>query len=273
MKEFIGIIPARWASSRFPGKPLAMIGGKAMIERVYGQAHKALSHVVVATDDKRIHDCVSGFGGVAVMTRNDHRCGTERCMEAYGKMKNGSDSPWYKELQGLRDEDIVIVNIQGDEPFIQPEQVRSLCGLFENKETEIGTLVKAFKAEDGWEKLVNPNTPKVVWSEVTGEALLFSRSVIPYMRGVAQEEWLQKGRYYGHIGMYAYRGDVLRRIVDMKPVSAETAESLEQLRWLENGVKIRVAVSNQQSIGIDTPEDLRRAEEFLAETTNNNMIL
>lgn len=262
--EATGIIPARWASSRFPGKPLAQIGGKPMIESVYRQARQALERVVVATDDSRIYDCVRGFGGEAVMTRTDHRCGTERCLEAFDKMKNDPASAWYGALHGLQDRDIVVVNIQGDEPFIRPEQIRALCGLFEQPSTEIGTLVKPFPPTGTWEDLANPNTPKVVWSEVTGEALLFSRSVIPFRRDVPPEEWVARGRYYGHIGMYAYRGDVLRRIVALPPSAAEEAESLEQLRWLENGVRIHVAVSAQQSVGIDTPEDLRRAEEWLS---------
>lgn len=232
-----------------------------MIERVYEQARKALERVVVATDDSRIYDCVTGFGGLVVMTREDHRCGTERCLEAYEKMKNGCESPWYEALHGLRDEEIIVVNIQGDEPFIQPEQIRLLCGLWgTNQETEIGTLVKPFHSTDTWEMLVNPNTPKVVFSESDGRAILFSRSVIPYMRGIPQDEWLAKGRYYGHIGMYAYRGDALRRIVSMPMSRLEQAESLEQLRWLENGIQIRVAVSEQWSVGIDTPEDLERIE-------------
>lgn len=248
-----------------------------MIERVYEQARKALERVVVATDDSRIYDCVTGFGGLAVMTREDHRCGTERCLEAYEKMKNGGESPWYEALHELRDEEIIVVNIQGDEPFIQPEQIRLLCGLWgmDNRDggvrgksaggcamskTEIGTLVKPYHTTDTWEMLVNPNTPKVVFSESDGRAILFSRSVIPYMRGIPQDEWLEKGRYYGHIGMYAYRGDVLRRIVLMPMSRLEQAESLEQLRWLENGIQIRVAVSEQWSVGIDTPEDLERIE-------------
>ncbi len=234
-----------------------------MIQRVYEQAKKALNLVVVATDDSRILDCVKGFGGEAVMTRTDHLCGTERCLEAYEKMKEDPQSPWYDTLHGLRDEEIIVVNIQGDEPFIQPEQIRLLCGLWKSPRTEIGTLVKPFRAADTWEALANPNTPKVVFTEENQQALLFSRSVIPYMRGVPQEEWLQKGHYYGHIGMYAYRGDVLRRIVKMPMSRMEQAESLEQLRWLENGLTIRVAVSEQSSIGIDTPEDLQRANQWI----------
>ena len=268
--EVIGIIPARWASSRFPGKPLAMIGGKPMIERVYVQARKALDKVVVATDDPRIYDCVKGFGGEVVMTRTDHRCGTERCLEAYGKMKNDPQSPWYKQLHGLSDNEIIVVNIQGDEPFIQPQQITALCGLFTMQSaqnnasaTEIATLVRPFRKTDTWEALSNPNTPKVVFSNTDRHAILFSRSVIPYLRGIPQSQWLEKECHYGHIGMYAYRGDVLGRIVLFPPSPLEQAESLEQLRWLENGITIRVAVSEQQSIGIDTPEDLQKANRLI----------
>ena len=275
MKQAITIIPARWASSRFPGKPLARIGGKAMIERVYEQARKAMDRVAVATDDSRIYDYVRSFGGVAVMTRADHRCGTERCCEAYQILKNDPSGVWYNLLHDERDEDIVVVNVQGDEPFIQPEQIEALLGEFGSQEsgvriqdvhgTEIATLVRPFTKEDGWERLTNPNTPKVVFSSLTREALLFSRSVIPYMRGVLEDEWLRQGQYYAHIGMYAYRGDVLQRIVQLPASPMEQAESLEQLRWLENGYRIRVAVTKTGSIGIDTPEDLERAERFLGD--------
>ena len=261
--EVIGIIPARWGSSRFPGKPLAMIDGKTMIQRVYEQARKALEKVVVATDDSRIYDCVTDFGGIAVMTRTDHRCGTERCLEAYNKMKNDDTSPWYDALHSLKDEETVVVNIQGDEPFIQPEQIHLLVRLFASEQTEIGTLVKPFRTTDTWDTLANPNTPKVVFNSTNGNALLFSRSVIPYLRGIPQNEWLEKEQYYGHIGMYAYRGDVLRRIVSLPMSHLEKAESLEQLRWLENGIQIRVAVSLQSSIGIDTPEDLERVKQLI----------
>ena len=257
--QAIGLIPARWASSRFPGKPLAEIGGKPMIERVYEQARKALETVVVATDDSRIYDCVAGFGGQAVMTRSDHRCGTERCLEAYKHILAHPASYGLKNDAIANEQDLVVVNIQGDEPFIQPEQIRLLLGCFP---AEIATLVKPFKAGDGWEQLSNPNTPKVAVSK-DGRALLFSRSVIPYLRGVPQDEWLSRKQYYGHIGMYAYRGDVLRRIVPLPMSELEQAESLEQLRWLDNGYTIRVAVSEQSSVGIDTPDDLKRAEQYL----------
>ena len=250
--NFTGIIPARYASTRFPGKPLADIGGKPMIQRVYEQAKKALDEVVVATDDQRIYDCVRSFGGEAVMTRADHRCGTERCAEA-----------WEKTAGGRKDEECVVVNIQGDEPFIQSEQIRALCGCFSgNTDTGIATLVKPFTADDSLQDLENPNTPKVVFAE-DGRALMFSRSVIPYLRGVPKEEWLRQGRHYRHIGMYAYRADVLKQIIQLPVSPAEEAESLEQLRWLEHGYRIQVAVCESFSIGIDTPADLEKAQRLL----------
>lgn len=255
--QFIGIIPARYASTRFPGKPLALIGGKPMIQRVYEQAKKALSRVVVATDDERILRCVHEFGGEAVMTRSDHRCGTDRCLEALINLR----------LDNLRLDDCVIINIQGDEPFIRPEQIRALEACFP---TEIATLVKPFTEEDGLAALENPNSPKVVFSEKTHNALLFSRSVIPYLRGIPREDWLKQHKHYKHIGMYAYRADILRRITQLPPSEAEQNESLEQLRWLENGYQIRVALTDVQTIGIDTPEDLIAANEFAAKLKMEN---
>lgn len=259
--KYIGIIPARYASTRFPGKPLADLCHKSVIHRVYEQAVKALDTVVVATDDERIYDAVEAFGGKVVMTRPDHRCGTERCLEAYMAIT----TPTWREQN---DTDTVIVNIQGDEPFVQPEQIRALMECFpedyegEHCPTDIATLVCPFTAQDTLADLENPNSPKVAWSKETGEALLFSRSVIPYMRNVPREEWLSRGQYYRHIGMYAYRADVLQRITQMAPTPLEQAESLEQLRWLENGLRIRVGVTNTRTIGIDTPEDLEKAIEW-----------
>ncbi len=252
--RFIGIIPARYASTRFPGKPLAMLGDKPMIQRVYEQAKKALDEVVVATDDERIYQAVEQFGGRAIMTRKDHKCGTDRCLEAYDRSASGVES--------RSDADTVIINIQGDEPFIQPEQIEAIKACFP---TEIATLVKPFTEEDGLAALENPNTPKVVFSRETGNALLFSRSVIPYLRGIDREDWLKQHKHYKHIGMYAYRADILRKITQLPQTEAELAESLEQLRWLENGYQIRVAETNVQSIGIDTPEDLQKAIRFLEE--------
>jgi len=250
--HFIGIIPARYASTRFPGKPLAMLGGKTVIQRVYEQAMKALNEVVVATDDERIFACVEAFGGRAVMTRADHPCGTNRCYEAYEK------------LRGQVREDDVIINVQGDEPFIRPEQIDLLKSCFP---TEIATLVKPFTKEDGVSALFNPNSPKVAVAD--GRALYFSRSVIPHLRGVDEHDWLDESLrrgtpYLKHIGMYAYSAPVLRDIVALPQSPLEKAESLEQLRWLEAGYTIRVAVTDTQTIGIDTPEDLAQAEAFLA---------
>jgi len=249
--RFIGIIPARYASTRFPGKPLAMLGGKPVIQHVYEQARKALDEVVVATDDQRIFDAVEAFGGKAVMTRADHPCGTNRCLEALRKICKGFGP------------DDVVINVQGDEPFIQPEQIELLKSCFP---TDIATLVKPFTEEDGLDALRNPNSPKVVVAD--GRALYFSRSVIPYLRGVDEQDWLRESvrrgtPYYKHIGMYAYRASVLAELVALPQSPLEKAESLEQLRWLEAGYTIRVAVTDTQTIGIDTPEDLVRAEEYL----------
>ena len=246
--QFVGIIPARYASTRFPGKPLADLGGKPMIQRVYEQAKKALSDVVVATDDERIYNCVRTFGGEVVMTRADHKCGTDRCLEAFEKLA----------IQG----EAVVINIQGDEPFIQPEQIEAIKSCFNDPTTQIATLVKPFEEADGLEALENPNTPKVVMSP-DGTALLFSRSVIPYLRGIDKSEWLAQHMHYKHIGMYAYRAQVLKQITRLALTPMEKAESLEQLRWLENGYKIKVAICHTASIGIDTPADLERAIAFL----------
>ena len=252
--QYIGIIPARYASSRFPGKPLASICGKPMIQRVYEQASKVLDTVIVATDDDRIYDCVKSFGGRVYMTSVEHRCGTDRICEAYQLYK--------REEEGnslLNDVETVVVNIQGDEPFIKPEQIQAVMDCFP---TDIATLAKPYTSADELQELLTPNIVKVVFSQQTSEALYFSRSVIPYLRGVEQNEWLRKGQYFSHIGLYAYRADVLMRITQLPPSPLEQAESLEQLRWLENGLKIKVAVSYTKSIGIDTPEDLQQAIEY-----------
>ena len=219
-----------------------------MIQRVYEQAKKALDDVVVATDDERIYDCVKSFGGEVVMTRADHKCGTDRCLEAFEKLA----------IQG----EAVVINIQGDEPFIQPEQIEAIKSCFDDPTTQIATLVKPFTEEDGLAALENPNTPKVVMSP-DGTALLFSRSVIPYLRGIDKSEWLAQHMHYKHIGMYAYRAQVLKQITRLAQTPMEKAESLEQLRWLENGYKIKVAICHTASIGIDTPADLERAIAFL----------
>ena len=243
--KFIGIIPARYASTRFPGKPLAEIGGKTVIRRVYEQASKALDIVVVATDDDRIYNDVESFGGKVVMTRPDHKCGTERCLEAYYAITTPS---WREQ----NDTDTVIINIQGDEPFIQPEQIETLMACFEQEGTEIATLVRPFTDKDSKDDLENPNTPKVDWNKSTGEAKMFSRKVIA----------CADGSHYRHIGIYAYRADVLTKIIQLEQSPLELEERLEQLRWLENGYHIRVGVTTIPTIGIDTPEDLEKAIEF-----------
>ena len=250
--KFIGIIPARYQSTRFPGKPLALIGDKPMIQRVYEQAAKALQEVVVATDDERIYAAVKHFGGEVVMTSSTHRSGTDRCWEAYCKWCEEKE----RETNNYHRPDVVI-NIQGDEPFIQVEQIEAIKSCFP---TEIATLVKPYDTNDTLESLFNENTPKVVFSPVTHNALYFSRSVIPFIRGVKKEDWLNgETTFYKHIGMYAYRPDILEQITQLPQGCLEKTESLEQLRWLENGYKIKVAQCNSFSIGIDTPEDLEKA--------------
>lgn len=246
--KFIAIIPARYASTRFPGKPLAMLGGKSVIQRVYEQVAGVLDEAVVATDDERIYEAVRAFGGKVEMTSTEHRSGTDRCWEAYCKQGGQYD---------------VVINVQGDEPFIQPAQLLALKSCFERPETDIATLVKPFTAEDGLAALENPNSPKVVVDQA-GQALYFSRSVIPYLRNVPREEWLKQHTFYKHIGIYAFRTEVLQAVTALPQSTLELAESLEQLRWLEHGYKIGVGITEMETIGIDTPEDLAKAEAFLA---------
>ncbi len=245
--KFIGIIPARYASTRFPAKPLAILGGKTVIQRVYEQVKGLTDEVYVATDDTRIEEAVKSFGGNAVMTSVNHKSGTDRCYEAYTKIGNGYD---------------VIINIQGDEPFIQPQQLKAIKECFNNADTQIATLVKPFTSKDGFEALQNINSPKVVINK-NREALYFSRSIIPFVRGKEQNLWVNEHTYYKHIGLYAYKANVLKEITALPQSSLELAESLEQLRWLENGYRIKVGISTIETIGIDTPEDLKNAEDFL----------
>ena len=241
---FTAIIPARYASTRFPGKPLAVLGGKTVIQRVYEQVGSVLSEVYVATDDERIFSCVESFGGKAVMTRADHQSGTDRIQEAVEKTATQAD---------------VIINVQGDEPFIQPSQIKTLMQLFADPSTQIGTLGKRFESIEAVE---NPNSPKIV-TDQRGFALYFSRSVIPFIRGKAHEDWLGEYPFLKHLGVYAYRREVLAEVTQLPQSSLEKAESLEQLRWLQNGYRIRVGLTDVETVGIDTPEDLQRAEEFL----------
>ena len=245
--KFIGIIPARYASTRFPAKPLAILGGKPVIQRVYEQVSGILDETYVATDDERIESAVKAFGGKVVMTSVHHKSGTDRCYEACTKVGDGFD---------------VIVNIQGDEPFIQPSQLETVKACFNDPATQIATLVKPFTADNGFETLENVNSPKVVLNK-NMNALYFSRSIIPYQRNVEKCEWLKNHIYYKHIGLYAYRLEVLKEITALPQSSLELAESLEQLRWLENGYTIKAGITEVETIGIDTPQDLERAERFL----------
>ena len=242
--KFTAIIPARYASTRFPGKPLAILGGKTVIQRVYEQAVNVLGQAYVATDDERILQAVEAFGGQAVMTRTDHKSGTDRIQEAAEKIHTDAD---------------VIINVQGDEPFIQRSQIETLCHLFDDPQTQIGTLGKRFESIEAVE---NPNCPKIV-TDTKGFALYFSRSVIPFIRGTERGEWFGRFPFLKHLGIYAYRRNVLEEITKLPQSTLEMAESLEQLRWLQNGYRIRVGETDVETVGIDTPEDLQRAEEFL----------
>ena len=245
--RFIAIIPARYASSRFPGKPLADMNGKPMIQRVYEQVLKSVSDVYVATDDERIFEAVVGFGGKAIMTSISHRSGTDRCNEAYNNVGESFD---------------VVLNIQGDEPFILPNQIDLLKACFTDESVEIATLVKPFEQKEDLIALENPSTPKVVLSDKS-EAIYFSRSVIPYLRDVGKADWLSQNVFYKHIGIYGYRTDVLQKITQLSPGVLEKAESLEQLRWLENGYKIKVGITTHETVGIDTPDDLKNALQYM----------
>lgn len=242
--KFIGIIPARYASTRFPGKPLALLGGKPVIQHVYEKVAAVLEAAYVATDDKRIYDVVKSFGGQVVMTRTDHKSGTDRIEEAIEKIGGEWD---------------VVVNVQGDEPFVAKSQLDTICHCFDDPTTQIATLGKPFES---MEAVQNPNSPKIVVDNM-GFAMYFSRSVIPYLRGKEMSSWLTHYPFLKHLGIYAYRKDVLRQVTQLPQSSLEIAESLEQLRWLQNGFKIKVGTTDVETVGIDTPQDLERAEEFL----------
>ncbi|MEE0995561.1 MAG: 3-deoxy-manno-octulosonate cytidylyltransferase [Prevotella sp.] len=242
--KFIGIIPARYASTRFPGKPLALLGGKPVIQHVYEKVAAVLEAAYVATDDERIYDVVKSFGGQVVMTRTDHKSGTDRIEEAIEKIGGEWD---------------VVVNVQGDEPFVAKSQLDTICHCFDDPTTQIATLGKPFES---MEAVQNPNSPKIVVDNM-GFAMYFSRSVIPYVRGKEKSSWLTHYPFLKHLGIYAYRKDVLRQVTQLPQSSLEIAESLEQLRWLQNGFKIKVGTTDVETVGIDTPQDLERAEEFL----------
>lgn len=243
--KILGIIPARWASTRFPQKVLADIGGKSMIQRVYEQARQArkLAKVIIATDHPEILRHAEGFGGEVSMTRPDHPSGTDRCREALDQQPEPYD---------------YVINIQGDEPFVHPEAIDELASLLDGS-TQLGTLVSEIQDAS---VLSNPNMMKVIFN-AHQEAIYFSRTAVPYLRGVPQEEWLDKHTFYKHVHLYAYRADVLRKITELPVSSLEKAESLEQLRWIENGYPIKVGITRHESLSVDTPEDLEKAKQVL----------
>lgn len=243
MSTFAIIIPARFASTRFPGKPLALLGGIPVIEHVYRNAARSEIPVYVATDDTRIYDCVHAFGGNAIMTSADHRSGTDRLCEALSKLPERPD---------------IVINLQGDEPFVTVDQIKALVRCFDDHATQIATLVQKFDARRGMDALESPNLVKVVYSKDM-RALYFSRSVIPYVRSAERSQWLESTDFFTHIGMYAYRSEVLTEVASLASSSLETAENLEQLRWLQAGFCIKVAQVESSNIGIDTPEDLAEA--------------
>lgn len=238
--KVIGIIPARYSSSRFPGKPLVDIGGKSMIQRVYEQVKNTscLHEVIVATDDDRIAEHVKSFAGNVIMTASSHQSGTDRCAEVIAKV-SGFD---------------IVINIQGDEPFINPLQIELLASCFDKEETQIATLVKKIHTED---ELFNVNIPKVV-RNIAGQAIYFSRQTIPYLRGIEQKNWLSKHSYFKHIGIYGYRTDVLKQLTQLPISILEETEALEQLRWIEHGYTIQTAETEHETIAVDTQEDLER---------------
>jgi len=243
--KVLGLIPARYASTRFPGKPLAIIAGKPMIQWVYERASQVFEWCYVATDDDRIRHAVEAFGGRVVMTSELHKSGTDRCAEALDIVQSEQNIQFD-----------VVVNIQGDEPFIQPQQLSRVVSCFANPDVQIATLVKPFMPN---EDVFNPNSPKVILNR-NAEAIYFSRSVIPFVRGKEQSLWQSSFRYLKHIGLYAYRADILRRITRLQQTPLELAESLEQLRWIENGFRITVVETDLETLAVDTPEDLEKVK-------------
>lgn len=241
--KVLGVIPARYESTRFPGKPLVNIRGKSMIARVYERCRQAktLDQVVVATDDQRIFDHVRSFGGEVMMTSKSHRSGTDRCAEVAAE---------HSEVE-------IVVNIQGDEPFIDPNQIDQLVQLFDGVSTvDIATLAKKIDSE---EAMMDPNIVKVVFNK-QAQALYFSRSTIPFVRNLASSQWLRHHDFYKHIGIYAFKNEVLQACAKLPQGRLEIMESLEQLRWLEAGYNISVGLTKLETMGIDTPEDLEKFE-------------
>lgn len=242
--NIIGIIPARYASSRFPGKPLAIIKGKSMIQRVYEQACKAkiLSEVIIATDSEIIANHIKTFKGKYIITSEKHKSGTERCNEVLEKLQTENPE---KKID-------VIINIQGDEPYINPLQIEILASCFKDKNIDIATLIKKIDSQD---ELTTPNVVKVI-RDNNKNAIYFSRTPIPYQRNIDIKEWLKNDDYYKHIGIYAYKSEVLKKITKLKTGILEKAESLEQLRWIENGYRIRTEITDYESHAVDVPQDI-----------------
>ncbi|RPH30634.1 MAG: 3-deoxy-manno-octulosonate cytidylyltransferase [Bacteroidales bacterium] len=247
--KILGLIPARYASTRFPGKSLAEISGKTMIQWVYERTSQVFEHVYVATDDERIQKAVESFGGKAVMTSSTHQSGTDRCAEALDRIES---------LLNVTFD--IAVNIQGDEPFIQPEQLKKVANCFNDSSIQIATLVKQFSKN---EDIFSPNTPKVILNK-NDEAIYFSRSVIPFIRSKENSEWQSNHPFYKHIGLYAYRCDILKEITKLAQSPLELAESLEQLRWIENGYRIKVEKTDMETLAVDTPEDLVKVKGLAA---------
>ncbi|MCK9254703.1 MAG: 3-deoxy-manno-octulosonate cytidylyltransferase [Bacteroidales bacterium] len=245
--EFIAIIPARYGSTRFPGKPLVLINNKTMVHNVYMQVAKVFDEVWVATDDIRIVNEVESFLGNVVLTKKKHKSGTDRCAEAIEKIQTLKNKTWE-----------VVINIQGDEPFIKTEQLKEIKKCFKSKRTQIATLIKPINNKDD---IFNTNKPKVVINK-NNEAIYFSRSPIPFLRGVNQTKWVTKHSFFKHIGLYGYRTEVLQEITKLSVSKLEQAESLEQLRWIENGYKIKTAFTEHESISIDTPKDLEKIKQL-----------
>jgi 3-deoxy-manno-octulosonate cytidylyltransferase (CMP-KDO synthetase) len=252
----LGIIPSRYASTRFPGKPLALLGKKPVIQWVYERSAPVLDAVFVATDDSRIFKTVRDFGGDVVMTSDIHRSGTDRCAEALNKVES------IKKIQYD-----IVVNIQGDEPFIDPGQIRKLVSLFNDPAAQIATLAGEISREDD---IFDPNKPKLV-VDSDNFAMLFSRSPIPFVRDAERGNWHLRFRFLRHIGIYAFLPEVLRKITTIPPSELEITESLEQLRWLQNGFRIKVGITNVQNVGIDTPEDLEEARKMIRSGMGGNV--
>ena len=242
--NILGIIPARYASSRFPGKPLAIINGKSMIQRVYEQACKAkiLSEVIIATDSEAIANHIKTFNGKYIITSENHKSGTERCNEVLEKLQVKNPEKKYD----------IVINIQGDEPYINPEQIKIVTNCFKDENVDIATLIKKIDSQD---ELTNPNVVKVV-TDNDKNAIYFSRSPIPFLKNIDSKEWLKHQNYYKHIGIYAYKSEVLKKITKLKTGILEKAEGLEQLRWIENGYSIKTEITDYESHAVDVPEDI-----------------